>query len=352
MATKSEVFDDGQSITSVPPPYNEISTSASSTVTNSVQCTGSRLSLFSFLRNKHKRTQVEQKQVEQTQVELTKIEQTEAVLSHIRDIVSVPNFIPVAPIVNTCHAAALLPAEFSNLLQNPNIEGHTAMYWAVMNGQREAFSAFAAYIPQFSSVCSSDLRLACMSTSNHALFMELNLGRVINSKDVSLRCFLGCPPDEVQVHDKGDRMCKNQFVACFHIRMFQKRLRTAGELGIEFVAAGRIWWFLIYMGDNGRWRIGFSLSYPSFPAHPEAVLVIKAHSRKSDCATQPEDLRMQCRIIPGYVLRAEDCPLHGSVKVSDLTRFFWPLSDWPMDENTLYVDCDGTLHAMVEMTLL
>ncbi|KAG1889400.1 hypothetical protein F4604DRAFT_1915272 [Suillus subluteus] len=233
MAT-NDVFDDGKSITSAPPPYNEISTAASSTVTNSVQRTGSRLSLFSSLRNKHKQTQVEQTQ------ELTKIEQTEAVLSHIRDIVSVPNFMPVAPIIDT-FAAALLPAEFPDLLQNPNIEGHTAMYWAVVNGQREAFSVFAAHIPQFSSVCSSDLRLACMSTSNHALFMQLNLGHVINSKDESLRHFLGCPPDEVQVHDKGDRMCKNQFVACFCIRMFQKRLHTAGELGIEFVAAVMSW---------------------------------------------------------------------------------------------------------------
>lgn len=40
------------------------------------------------------------------------------------------------------------------------------------------------------------------------------------------------------MHDKGDRLCKNQFVACFRVRMFQKRLRTAGELGVEFVAAG------------------------------------------------------------------------------------------------------------------
>ncbi|KAG2045215.1 hypothetical protein BDR03DRAFT_995442 [Suillus americanus] len=359
MATKSEIFDDGKSITSVPPSYNEISTPASSTLTNSVPCTGSQLSLFSFLRNKYKWTRVEQKQAQveltkieqkQAQVELTKIEQTEAVLSHIRDIVSVPNFMPVAPIVNTC-AAALLPAEFSNLLQNPNIEGHTAMYWAVVNGQKEAFSVFAAHIPQFSSVCSSDLRLACMSTSNHGLFMQLNLGHVINSKDESLRHFLGCPPDEVQVHDKGDRMCKNQFVACFHIRMFQKRLHTAGELGLEFVAAGRIWWFLIYMGNNGRWCIGFSLSHPSPPAHPEAALVIKAHSRTPDCATQPEDLKMQYGIVPGYMLTAEDCQLHQPVKISDLNILLWPLSDWPMDENTMFVDCDGTLHAKLEMTL-
>ncbi|KAG1889405.1 casein kinase I isoform delta [Suillus subluteus] len=68
----------------------------------------------------------------------------------------------------------------------------------------------------------------------------------------------------------------------------------------------RIWWFLIYMGNDGRWHIGFSLSYPSFPAHPEAVLVIKAHNSKPDSATQPEDLRMQYHIFPEYMLRAKE----------------------------------------------
>jgi len=106
-------------------------------------------------------------------------QQNTTVLSSIRDIVSAPDFTPssVAPIVDAC-AAALPATEFSNLLQTPNIAGHTALYWAIVNNRREAFSAFAGFISQFSSVCSSDLRLACMVTSDHALFMQLNLGTI------------------------------------------------------------------------------------------------------------------------------------------------------------------------------
>ncbi|KAG2075169.1 hypothetical protein BDR04DRAFT_1115162 [Suillus decipiens] len=104
--------------------------------------------------------------------------------------------------------------EFSNLLQKPDIEGHRAMYLAIVNHQREAVSAFAAFIPRFSSVCSSDVRLA--------LFAQLNSTCVINY--------------EVQVEDRGDRQFTSQFSAHFCIRMFQKRLRVTRKLDMEFVA--------------------------------------------------------------------------------------------------------------------
>ncbi|KAG2353163.1 hypothetical protein BDR07DRAFT_1615108, partial [Suillus spraguei] len=218
MAPMSEVSGDSKSIIDSHAPYDNIYASTSAEL---VKCPDSRPSLFSFLRNNDKQTMI---------------------LSFIRDIVSTPNFIPssVAPIVDAC-AAALSPAEFSDLLQKPNLEGHTAMYWAIVNHRREAVSEFAAFITRFSSVCSSDVRLACMSISDHAVFSQLNSARVINPKDESLRRFLNCPPDEVQVQDTVDRQFTSRFIARFHIRMFQKRLRVTRKLDIEFVASERIW---------------------------------------------------------------------------------------------------------------
>ena len=156
MATKS---DDSKSVTNAPPSYDTI-TSASSA--DSAQCKSGFPSVFSFLRIKKERA---------------------TVLSRIRDLVSTPNFTPssVASIVNAC-AAALTAAEFSDLLQTSNIEGHTAMYWAIVNNRREVLSAFTGFISKFSSACSCDLRLACMVTSDHALFTQLNLGGNINGK--------------------------------------------------------------------------------------------------------------------------------------------------------------------------
>jgi cellulose synthase/poly-beta-1,6-N-acetylglucosamine synthase-like glycosyltransferase len=98
------------------------------------------------------------------------------VLSRIHNLVTSPNYTPssVAPIVDSC-AAALSVSQFSNLLQSLNIGGHTAMYWAIVKDRREVLSALVGYISQISSVCSDDLRLACMLVSDHILFMQLGL---------------------------------------------------------------------------------------------------------------------------------------------------------------------------------
>ncbi|KAG1878975.1 hypothetical protein F4604DRAFT_1923661 [Suillus subluteus] len=282
MAFKFEVPDDSRSLTQSPPPrYDTISTlvsSADSTKGTSRQLVPPFRQFLSSVSSYRQRRKI--------------------VLSRIRDIVSAPDFIPssIASVIETCVTqAAFSPAEFSNLLQTPIIEGHTAMYWAVVNHRWEAVSAFTAFIPRFSSVCFNDLRLACMIINDHASFAQLNLGRVINSKDESLRRLLNCPPDEVQVQT-GDKLLENKFVACLRIRMFQKRLRMAQVLGIEFVAGGRIW--VVYFRTTPSmigWNISLRLSRHSSPARPEIVLVIKAHGgvQPGWCrATRSQDLRL------------------------------------------------------------
>ncbi|KAG1741672.1 hypothetical protein EDB19DRAFT_1972344 [Suillus lakei] len=59
------------------------------------------------------------------------------VLICIHDILTASNFTPpsVVPTVNTC-VTAFSVAEFSDLLQIPNIEGHAALYRAIANGRR------------------------------------------------------------------------------------------------------------------------------------------------------------------------------------------------------------------------
>ncbi|KAG1857754.1 hypothetical protein DFJ58DRAFT_783226 [Suillus subalutaceus] len=218
----SQPYSDSKSVTDTPPSYTTTSTFE---LADSLQ-----LRRFHFLQSKQTRN---------------------IVLTCIRDIVSAPDFTPssVIPIVNAC-AAALFASEFFDLLQTPNIEGHTALYWAIVNERREAFSALSKFIHKISSTCSSDLRLACMVTNDQALFSQLNLGNV-NSKDEPLRRSLGSSPDEVQV-DSEDGLGKSQFIARLRIRKLEKRLLITEEVGIEFVAGGRIWLFRFYMTCDGR----------------------------------------------------------------------------------------------------
>jgi hypothetical protein len=347
MATKTNKLDYSKSDSNAPPPYDSIPTSTSQSVRH-------RPSVFSFLNIKQKISKFFTHAPPSNDTISTSVSSADSVqcqkyatvLSRIRDIVSAPDIIDtpsVAPIVNAC-ATSLSVAEFSDLLQSPNIEGHTALYWAIVNEQQGAFSAFTVFITKFSPVCSSDLRLACVATHNQALFMQLGLG-YSDTKDEPLRRSLGCPPDDVQVHE-GDGLGENQFVAGIRIRMFRKRLHITQDLGVEFVAGGRIWMLRFYMGPNGRWRIGLSLSQPSFPARPDAKLLVEAHE-KPGCATPPQGLVMTYDkaklLVPG-----------GSQKytsLSNLVNIFWSLSDWLLYENTIYTDCDGTLHATLDITL-
>ncbi|OJA20750.1 hypothetical protein AZE42_11830 [Rhizopogon vesiculosus] len=105
------------------------------------------------------------------------------VLSRIHDLVTSYDFIPssVALIINSC-TAILPPAEFPDLLQSRNLDGHAAMYWAMIHNRREALSVLCGFISQFSSVYSPDLRSACEVTNDHALFN----GRPIHEVSVAL----------------------------------------------------------------------------------------------------------------------------------------------------------------------
>jgi len=182
------------------------------------------------------------------------------VLSCIRDLVTTKKITPssesVTQIANAC-AAALPRAEFLNLLQSLNIEGHTPLYWAILSGRLEVFRAFTKFISIWSYICASDLRLACMATNNHALFMQMDLRRYIgrtskpfcrrvsilisylSADDAPLRRSLDYPPDDVKVQlEEGDVLNGHKFVVLFRFKMCQKRLCILKDVSTEFVAAG------------------------------------------------------------------------------------------------------------------
>ncbi|KAG2032750.1 hypothetical protein BDR03DRAFT_1002392 [Suillus americanus] len=315
MATNSQASSDSSSTASAtaPPSYDSISE-------NPIQCNQS--SLFSFRRRKQKRA---------------------AVLSRIRDIVLAPNFTPssVTSNVNAC-IAALPAAELSNILTKLNIEGHTALYWAIVNNRSEAFWALEELVSRYSFDCTSDLRIACMITNNHAMFRQLNLDAY--SEDRRLRYLLGCPPDGIQVQTCDEHT--NQFNVVFRIGMFQKRLRlaTARNLYYEFVAEGRIWWLRFYMPSpftNGIWHTAIGLCERTYSAClSNAVLVIEAHSQKP-VATPPEALKISLLSTDTKVLTLASWQ---SMKGKEL-------GGWVMHNTTKYVDHKGTLHAKLEMTL-
>ncbi|KAG2121752.1 hypothetical protein DEU56DRAFT_904600 [Suillus clintonianus] len=311
MATKFEAFDDSASTVSNPPPSYD-ATSASAPADSVLQ--------------KRRAT----------------------VLSRIREIVSSPNFDPssAGSIVNSC-AANLSAAEFSKLLQRPNIEDHTALYWAIVNNRREALWAFIKFISKFSPACSSELRLACMAVNDHVLFTQLNLSSSMSPKEESLRRFLGCPPDDIEVKALGD----NCFIASFRFRMFQKRLRTAQELSAEFVAGRRIWVLRFFLGQEGVWQVEYRLSEHSLPLHPDVSLQIEAHRKSPDCVV-PKPLVLDLQF-PSDLLVPKGSPwLYTNDEFCEKITVIWQrLGEWLMDDHSVYVNCHGILIMTMKIKL-
>ena len=135
-------------------------------------------------------------------------------LARICDLVTAPNYIPESAIhiVDYC-AATLSASAFSNLLQSLNIRGHTAMYWAIVNDRREVLSAVKGFISTRSTACSDDLRLACMSISDHALFIELGLEQAIGRTCTA------------------DTYLAQVLIKLFWMTSRRKALRSTGNLG-------------------------------------------------------------------------------------------------------------------------
>ncbi|KAG2146908.1 uncharacterized protein EDB93DRAFT_1148010 [Suillus bovinus] len=252
--------------------------------------------------------------------------------------------------IKSC-AATLPGVKFSKLLQKCNIENLTALYWAIINNGREALLEFVRFIPKFSHACSSDLRLACMAVNDNDSFMLLHLGD-INAKDTSLRGILGCPQDDIQVHEvdwAGHN--ENKFFVHFVFRMFQKRLRIAKKLEAEFVAQGRIWVLRFDMKQTGEWSIEHALSENSSPVRTTTELEIQANKPPSGSdALKPPRFHTN----KSFMLVPEGTSHDDYRKVGDDDARYsitWTLKDWPMQENTPYVDRHGTLIAGLTITI-
>ncbi|KAG2122362.1 hypothetical protein DEU56DRAFT_76435 [Suillus clintonianus] len=324
MSTKSEVFDDTTSVSNPPPTYDAISASIPA---DFAQC---KRSVFSFLQSTQKRRAI--------------------VLSRIQGIVSSPDLTPssVGPILDSC-AAALPAAEFSDLLQQRNIEDHTALYWVIVKKRREVLWAFTKFISEFSPACSSDLRLACLIINDHDLFMRLNLGDNVNPKDKSSRRILGCPQDKIEVLRDG--LAENRYTVRLVFKKFQTRLRIMQEFSAEFIVQGRIWLLRFYMRMDGKWYVEYALSEPSPPVvHPDVEIIITSHRPPPGSGNPELLLKLEC---PTHTLAPKES--YERYKVTEPARVifavFFPLNDWLMDDDTTYVDCDGTLTVALKMII-
>ncbi|KDQ29940.1 hypothetical protein PLEOSDRAFT_1021085, partial [Pleurotus ostreatus PC15] len=156
-------------------------------------------------------------------------------------------------ILQSCaEACAAYELSLSTILQERSVEDHTPLYWAVIKRQPDESMDDDTQIPDllttllsFSAPLTpetiSEIRLACLITSDQQLFQRLRLSPQFSPLSGTDEIILGgpIPPDEITVEDTvGD---EGAFAVNMAIVQFQKRMQVSREVIVEFIARSRMW---------------------------------------------------------------------------------------------------------------
>jgi hypothetical protein len=129
------------------------------------------------------------------------------------------------------------------------MEGHTPIYWAIIKRPPDSDADESTQIPDLLTALLSlstpltpetvsEIRLACLLTSDQPLFQRLRLSPEFSKLSGTDEILLGAtiPPDGIVVEDvPGD---EGAFAVNFEIVHFQKRMRISKEIVLEFIARG------------------------------------------------------------------------------------------------------------------
>ena len=173
-------------------------------------------------------------------------------LGLLRDLVKQNDAAGALGVLESCaDACRTYDLSVSTLLQEQSVEGHTPLYWAIINrpahpksgaeGEQtgpDLVSALLAHAAPLSDATVDEIRLACLHTSDHAFFQTLRRSPAFSPLTGTEEILFGgsVPVDDVDVEDvKAD---EGAFVARFRIPLFQKRMRISGAIKLEFIAKG------------------------------------------------------------------------------------------------------------------
>ncbi|KAF8963166.1 hypothetical protein BDZ97DRAFT_1822112 [Flammula alnicola] len=202
------------------------------------------------------------------------------VLGLVRDLIQehISNSPAAAGILQSCaDACASHSISFSSLLQEKSIENHTPLYWAIVKRlPDEHMNALISYASPLTKETITELRLACLATSDQALFQRLRLS-----------------PEFAPVSGPTKW---GAFAANFVIPHFHKRMVVTKEIALEFIARSRMWRLAFFIAPEprthgvdpptGSWCISLSLVETSPPTFVNSRLLI-SEAKSPQTPTSP-----------------------------------------------------------------
>ncbi|KAL0574289.1 hypothetical protein V5O48_007665 [Marasmius crinis-equi] len=184
------------------------------------------------------------------------------VLGIVRDVVrqDIDGGVDTRDILESCRAACADEAiSISSLLQEKSIEGHTPLYWAIINrnptspASSDLLMSLLSFAAPLEQATVDEIKLACLITSDQALFQRLRISPEFAALSGTDQMVLSntTVPDEVEALEASSD--EGAFVVDVKLMQFQKRMRVSGEVGVDFIARGRMW-RLAFCISSEKWR--------------------------------------------------------------------------------------------------
>ncbi|KAH9935146.1 uncharacterized protein BXZ73DRAFT_89516 [Epithele typhae] len=200
----------------------------------------------------------------------------------LRDLVKNGDPTAARGVLESCaDACQTYDLSLPSILQEPSLEGHSALYWAVVNRPApppppspstststspptptpadadgpDLVTALLTHAAPLTDATVDELRLACLHTTDNGLFQRLRRTPAFAPLSGKEEIIMGgsVPVDDVEVLDVPED--EGAFVARFRIPLFQKRMRVSESIALEFIAKGRMWELsLIVAAENERTR--------------------------------------------------------------------------------------------------
>ncbi|KAF8216596.1 hypothetical protein K438DRAFT_1914479 [Mycena galopus ATCC 62051] len=220
------------------------------------------------------------------------------VLGLVRDLVKLDSndhsVVAISILKSCADACATNGLSMSTILQENSVEGHTPLYWAIVKRPPESsetqentdlLTTLLALSTPLTPATMSDVRLACLLTSDQALFQRLRSSPEFEPLSPTDEMLLDAtmPPDDITV-ENVDGM-EGAFVVDFSVVRFQKRMLVSKSVVLDFIARNRMWRlsFNVSTQDRrrdypppGTWYISLSLLENSPPTWIDSRLLVPA----------------------------------------------------------------------------
>ncbi|KAJ7057966.1 hypothetical protein C8F01DRAFT_1255858 [Mycena amicta] len=274
-------------------------------------------------------------------------------------------------ILDSCsEACAQNDVNMRKILQRADIEGHTALYWAIVmrpadpsEAQRPPLEAempplvrtLLVYAVPLKPETVMDIRHACLHASDQWLFQCLrcrpDVSRLPNKDQLLLR--VEVPPDTVTIHASSPSDAALCTVS-FTIAEFQKRMRITHAVTLEFISHSRMWELSFFNYETGT-TVYDAKSNTYIPAGGNAAgkwvvrLILRDTSPSANITLARATVEPQT-VEPGDAKEPlEVMKSSGSLDVSTELRQILP--DILLYPHTPYLASDGTLRGKLVIQL-